>query len=354
MFKKIFAFIKKWFSLIIIVVTFVIVIVSGMMDGSLKEAVQAVSNANPLFMLICVLCYIFHILTNALAVCSFLKREKLELSIKDSTVAAFTGVYYSNITPGATGGFPMQVYYLTKCAIPAALATSSVVCFFISWHLMRVILLLLYMIPYHGFVLENLGSNWPFLLLGVIYNVVLISFWLTLSFTRKPVRLLVELINKVIFRFRIGKDPKKIAEGLYNTADRFYFSMQYLKNHPAEIFRQLIYGALYVLTLNSILYFSYRGVGLSGASFGQIMVMSLCQNVSAAYMPTPGGSGGQELIYELFFGKMISGHYLLAVMLIWRFMSYYLGLILAAIVKLSTGNRIRQEDVVSEEKAAEQ
>ena len=343
--KKTWAFIKKWISLIIIVVTFVIVIITGMINGSLNDAINAVKNADPFFMLLCVGCYIFHTITNALAVCSFLKREGRDLSLKDSLVAALTGVYYSNITPGATGGFPMQVYYLTKCSIPAALATSSVVSFFISWHLMRVVLLTLMMIPYGGFVIDNLGNNWPFLLLGYIYNVVLVVFWLTLSFSRKPVKLLMSLINKVIQKFKIGKDPEKIGEGLNQTADRFYNSMQYLKNHPSEILRQLLYGALYVLSLNSILYFSYRGVGLSGATFGQIIVMSLCQNVSAAYMPTPGGSGGQELIYELFFGKMIKGPYLLAVMLIWRFMSYYLGLIIAALVKIFTAREKKITDI---------
>ncbi|MBR3252234.1 MAG: flippase-like domain-containing protein, partial [Erysipelotrichaceae bacterium] len=46
--------------------------------------------------------------------------------------------------------------------------------------------------------------------------------------------------------------------------------------------------------------------------------------------PTPGGAGGQELIFSLFFSSIIKGSDLLAVMLIWRFISFYLGLFLGA------------------------
>ena len=327
-------YLKKHLGPIIIVVTFAIVIISGIVTGTLDDAITAVRNASPIFMIACVLCHLLYQLIDGFAIYIFLRHENVNLSLKECVFSAITGHYYSGITPGATGGYPMQVYYLTKNGVPVGVASSSIVSFFISWHLMRVVLITIIAPFYWNFIIDNLGSNWPFLLLGYAYNTALVIFWLLLSFTQKPVEWLMKAIYFVAEKLHLSKDPDKLLEGLNKTRDKFFTSMQRLKTHKGEIFTQMLLGGLHVIVLNSIIYLAYRGVGLSKASYGQILVMSLCQNISAAYMPTPGGSGAQEVIYSIFFGKLMDPSSLLAVMLIWRFMSYYLSLIIGALTNL--------------------
>lgn len=327
-------FLKKWIGPIIILITLSAVLIIGYINGTLGDALNAVLNASPLFMLLCLLCYCCYILINALSIRSFLSCEGHKLTVKDALTVSLTGIYYSNITPGATGGQPMQIYRLSQYGVPVGTGTSAVICSLLSWHVMRVVLVIVAALLYWDYIMYNMGSYWPFLLLGFAYNVFFVIMWMFFSFSRKPVEWLVGIVGKIVSKIKIVKNPEKTVTGLRNTADKFYNSMKRLRSHKGEIFRQLVFGGLYMISLISILYFAYRGVGQHGASYGEISTMALCQYISAAYVPTPGASGAQEGLYKLYFGKLMDRSSLLAVMLIWRFMSYYLGLIIGAVMNL--------------------
>ena len=53
--------------------------------------------------------------------------------------------------------------------------------------------------------------------------------------------------------------------------------------------------------------------------------------IIGAFVPIPGASGGIEFGYLKFFGSLITGSILKASLLIWRFISYYLPMIIGAI-----------------------
>ena len=50
-----------------------------------------------------------------------------------------------------------------------------------------------------------------------------------------------------------------------------------------------------------------------------------------SFVPVPGGTGGIEYGFVFFFSYLIRGPVVNAIMLIWRFVSYYLGMIFGAI-----------------------
>ena len=54
--------------------------------------------------------------------------------------------------------------------------------------------------------------------------------------------------------------------------------------------------------------------------------------VIGAFVPIPGASGGIEYGFTQFFGNFINLSKLSAVLLIWRFITYYVGIIMGAIL----------------------
>ena len=51
-----------------------------------------------------------------------------------------------------------------------------------------------------------------------------------------------------------------------------------------------------------------------------------------SFVPIPGATGGLEYGFMSFYGSFIKGSKLNAIMLVWRFITYYFGLILGSIV----------------------
>ena len=53
--------------------------------------------------------------------------------------------------------------------------------------------------------------------------------------------------------------------------------------------------------------------------------------IIGSFVPIPGGSGGLEYGFVAFYGTFITGPKLMAIMLLWRFVTYYFGMIVGAI-----------------------
>ena len=70
--------------------------------------------------------------------------------------------------------------------------------------------------------------------------------------------------------------------------------------------------------------FSVLGIGVA-------IVVSAYVMIIGSFVPIPGGTGGLEYGFVTFFGNFITGSKLSALMLVWRFITYYFGMILGAI-----------------------
>ena len=64
------------------------------------------------------------------------------------------------------------------------------------------------------------------------------------------------------------------------------------------------------------------GVGIVTSAY--IMIIG-------SFVPIPGGTGGLEYGFTQFYGNFLSGSVLAAVMLVWRFITYYFGIIVGVI-----------------------
>ena len=58
-----------------------------------------------------------------------------------------------------------------------------------------------------------------------------------------------------------------------------------------------------------------------------------------SFVPIPGGSGGLEFAFSRFFGLYMIGYVTSSLMIIWRFITYYLGMIIGALVLGVVGYR---------------
>ena len=64
--------------------------------------------------------------------------------------------------------------------------------------------------------------------------------------------------------------------------------------------------------------------GISIVTCAYIMIIG-------SFVPIPGATGGLEFGFVQFFGNFITGSKLSAMMLVWRFITYYFGMIVGAI-----------------------
>ena len=74
--------------------------------------------------------------------------------------------------------------------------------------------------------------------------------------------------------------------------------------------------------------------------------------IMGCYVPIPGATGGMEYGFLGFFGNFLTGYSLSALMVIWRFLTYYLPTIIGAIVfNIGPGKEVKDAIISGEIKS---
>ena len=323
---------KKWIGPLIVGLTLVVVVIIGLASGEMASAVRILRTTNPLCIAACILCYLGYLLFEGLSIHAALASQGLRISLYAACRTALIGQFYSNLTPAATGGQPMQLFYLKKFNISPDVGSFALIGHFIAFQIMLTILTAVFAAFHWQFLTKTVDANFPIFAIGYIYNLFVTVLVITLCITRRPVRWMIRIAVRIVNRFHLSKNPQALGNRLTGLADNFHDCMISMVKSPRIILPQLFLCGVQLMLMMSILMFVYLGLGFRGARYDQLVTMGLAQYISAAYAPLPGASGAQESVFSLYFASLLPGSGCYAGMLLWRFMTYYLGLLFGAVV----------------------
>ena len=329
---------KRLLNLLLIFGTLAIVLIIGFQDNNLPDTVRILTSISVPSVVICVALYLLFVFCDALSIWYFLRRQGYRIGILYVYFTSIAGQYYSNITPGATGGQPMQIYHLHKRGIPTGVATSALITRFFSFQFMLLVIGTVCWVADLGYVREHFGDWYWALIMGYVWNVMVCVIITVMSFFRPAVRGIANLALKIGAKFRLLKNPEKTREKWMRSVDNFHNTMRDVLHHPGDLCVQLLIGAAQLIALMSIVWFIYADIGIKGAgSYRQIISLDVLEYTAAAYTPLPGASGAQEIMFAQAFGGVFGADKIFPAQLLWRFFTYYISLIIGAVVVLIEG-----------------
>lgn len=258
------------------------------------------------------------------------KKVTLRESIKHNLITQF----FNGITPFSTGGQPMEIYMLVEHGIKLSTATNITIQNFIFYQTALVIygiLAVLYNSIFHLFptipILRNL------VLLGFIINVLVAIALFLITFSQKTTKKISYLLLKLLAKFKIVKDFEKKKILVDKKLEEFHTSAKELRKRK----KLFALGVLLNLISLSFLYIIPLFITFSMGDFTSLNVAdtltaSAYVLIMGSFVPIPGASGGIEYGFLKFYGNFISQNAVKAVLLVWRFITYYLGMIIGAIM----------------------
>ena len=316
--------------------TLAVVLLLAVRSGDLPSSVEAIRSMPVRYVLAGVALTFGAIFCQTLSALSAMRAMGHHIGLLDMFRISILGEFYCYVTPGATGGQPMVVYQMYRRKVPVGDASSIQMVHHLFFQLAVNLVATALAAAHWGFIVEQVGESLPILVFGYCFNFIVLVLLLLLCLTRRPVRWSLEKLTLLAGKLRLKK-LAALRGTILRTADQFYHATQRIRKNPAEIVRQLAIGLLRVLSLNSVMYCVYRGLGMSGHGYGQLLAMSVMLYISAAYTPLPGASGAQEGVFALYFGNMFGQNHLFSGMLAWRFITYYLVLGVGVFAMLSLG-----------------
>ena len=333
----------KILNYVVIFGTLLVVLIVGLTSNELDGGVKALLSLSFGSLLLCFVGYMGNMASDAFATWYFLRRQGCKVSFWYMLFVTIAGLYYSNITPGASGGQPMQVYYMHKKGVPMGLSVSSLVVKFFSFQFMLSFMATIFWIIYPGFIANAVREYMWFMIIGYVYNALMVSLLVLVVLKRGIVLKLCNLVLALGIRLHLVKDPENSRRRTEKAVDTFHESIALLTQHPLDLVVQMLIGAVQLMCQMSILYFIYMGLGQHGVSYGELVSVDLMEYLSAAYMPIPGAAGAQEVTFSLYFGEIFPEGVRFAALLLWRFFTYYLQLLVGAVVTFAYGWRVGED-----------
>lgn len=312
----------------IVLLIIIAIVLFFIMKDDFNEIIDNLILANKWLILLTVGLVFIYWLLRAFSLYLIVKRYKKNIKFSKMFNQILITQFFNGITPFATGGEPMQVYMLTKSGIRVANATNIIVQEFIMYQIALVLIGILALGLNFAFdvcvlnpVLENL------IILGFIINIIIGLFLLFVSFSKKFSSFVVKVGLRFGFKLKFIKDIEKSRESWNEKLKDYHESGDMLKKNRILFVTCVLINFIALLMFYIIPYFIFISLGYD-VGFMQVLVSSAFILIIGNFVPIPGGSGGIEFGFLEFFKPFCPTGPLKSALIIWRSVTYFLGIIL--------------------------
>ena len=323
---------KKILNYVLLLIVTVLVLYFSLKDNY-QEIIKTLFSMDIKWFIIALLCVIIYWSLKTVPLYLFTKRHKENFKYKSSIKLTLRTQFANAVTPFATGGQPYQIYYLNKEGIRSSTSTSIILENFIVYQIALVFLGLVALISnsiFHIFPHNDLLTR--LITLGFIINTLVIIVSFIVAFGKKMNKTIVNFGINVLTKLKIVKDKEARLAKWNESITNFHKSAKVLIKDKKLFFSMIIINLLALCFLYIIPMFVLFAMGdFSSLNVFNTIITSAYVMLIGSFVPIPGGTGGLEYGFVKFYGTFIGGSVLTSIMLIWRFITYYFGLIIGAI-----------------------
>lgn len=316
-------------------------------DQSIIEIISVFDNVKPQYIIIGILCMVIYLFLEGYNIRRTLKVLNENITIKQAMKYSIIGFFFSSITPAASGGQPMQIYYMHKDKISVANSTLALLINLTSMQIVTITIALFSLIFNYKFMNQVLITLF---ILGITLNMTALSILLISIFSKRLSRWLIMLAIKLLKIFRI-KNIKEKKYKLVVELKSYQKSAKYIKSHKKMMLKILITTAVQFLIYYSIAYWTYRSLGFKGAHIMEITTMQSILFATVSSIPSPGSVGVSEGAFIEIFRNIYPTHMIKSATLLNRAINFYLFVLISGIIVVINDIRCRrnEEDVKGEE-----
>lgn len=318
---------KNVFNVVVFVLCGFMILYFCFSDGGLIELINSAQEINTFWLLLAIAAHLLNMVLDAVLVHRFLLLSTSGVKFTHSIKAALTGQFFCAVTPGASGGQPMQIMLLSHYGIDAGKATSALVQKFLVWQFTLTGYTIAVILLRFNFFAERLTPFlWIMSAIGFVAQTAVIFVLLLVSFSHKLTFRIIKWICKVGSKIRIIKNPDETLDKIEKQLVYFHESNKEMSKHKGFLAVNYIITIVQMTAIYIVPYCVYRALspdGLIQADVVDIISAQSFVNMVSSLVPLPGASGAAELSFAGFFVGIFDETTMKSAILIWRTITYY-------------------------------
>lgn len=312
--------------IVILAVTFKVIF----SKADFKEIIKTVSHANLGYIAIGIGAMFVVVICETINIKRSLKLFNEKATLHHCLQYSLAGIFFSSVTPAATGGQPMQVYYMHKRKINISNAMLALLICLATYQFVTVSIAIIGLIVKFNFFSQTLGKFSLLLYLGIGLNVILLLLILAAIFSKTIIFQVVNLVVKILQRFN-PKRSVKFKEKALVEIEKYKKGANYIKNDKIFIINTIFVTTVQILALHSIPFWVFKSFGLPSGSLITFILIQATLYITGAALPLPGAVGIGEGGFLVFFKSLFPASKLSSAMLLSRGISFYLMMIISGI-----------------------
>ena len=322
------------FLFLLIALASVWVVMTQAKDFSLKHFLEYIRQTRLRWLLAAFGSMLLYIAFDALIVRCMLKDFGYHRSFFKCVSYAAADIYFSAITPSATGGQPMEAYFMVKDGIPAAISTVVMLSYLLLYTISIVVvgLLSLILIPSSFLAFTRLSRF--FILLGVAAQVMLALGYGMLLWNKNLLRKILNWGLKLLVRLHIVRNPERHENRLQRTMDQYAQATVLLKGRRRVLMRAMLLNLAHRCSQILVTVFCFLAGGGALRLAPKLFAIQANVVMGAYCFPIPGSMGATDLLMLDGFSSLMSEQQSANLEILSRFTSFYICVLLCGTLVL--------------------
>lgn len=322
------------FFIVLIIITFYILL----KDQDLFEIFNIISSVKIEFVFIGIISMTIYLMLEAVNIGRTLKTLNEKSSFLKNFKYALIGFFFSSVTPAASGGQPMQIYYMYKDKISVSNSTLALLLNLTSMQITTISYAIISLLFNYQYLNKFLII---FFIVGILLNLSALILLLVGILSKRLSRGLINIAIRILKFFKV-KNIEGKKEKFEEELVKYQKSAVYIKNNKKIMLKLLITTIIQFTFYYSTTYWTYRAFGFSEHNILEIIGMQAVLFATVSGIPSPGAVGVSEGAFMEIFRNVYQKSMMSSAVLLNRGINFYLFVIISAIVTLI--NHIKSGD----------
>lgn len=328
---------KKWIwtlAFLAIAAVSIWAVTSQIRSFSLADLVDALRNANPGWLLVAVLCMVGFIFFEGLALRCICRSFGKPCRVHESLVYSTSDIYFSAITPSATGGQPASAFFMMRDGIPGSLTAVILIANLVMYTLSILTIGVISFLLCPGFLRFFGTPSRVLILIGCVAQIGLACFfWLILKkdqFLQKAGNALIRFLSKI----HLLRNKEKKIQKLERTMAEYKAASELLRGRWKMLLQVYVLNVLQRASQIAVSTFIYLALFPGGKNAVQVFVLQSCTVLGSNCIPIPGAMGVSDYLMLDGFSDILSEQQAVNLELISRSVSFYICILICGIYTL--------------------
>ncbi len=310
-------------SVVFLIAVAVVYFLYLVFSGELGTFVASLADADYGWVAIAMLCYVAYYFLGVTAYAiAVVGDPDSPLGISDLMSVEASGIFFGNLTPMMAGAVPSQIVRLTRTGLDVGEASATQFTRFIMFQFGVVLFAAIMLIAKLGFFFDTYGDIvvLNLIVFGVHFLELAALFVICLcpKFVMKIGNSLIDFMSNRGWLKNVDHWNEMVNVQVMEFSKAFMTAAQDLPSMGLTLLVTMAQLACFY----SIPWFVLNAFGMEGDFLNCLAAGSMVQMVATA-VPLPGGTGGTEGSFYMFYGNMFGAANINAGFLVWRIVTFF-------------------------------